>query len=59
MRTTRKHTRTHTHTHTYQGNGAEENGFEKRKVFKEDPKELTGRMTDRNLELVSNNWSLV
>ena len=31
-----------------QGNRTEENVFEKRMVFKEDLKELTGRMTDRN-----------
>ena len=39
------HARTLTHSHThrvvYQGNGTEENGFEKRKVGKEDSKELT------------------
>ena len=37
--------RTHTHTHTpvaYQGCETEEKVFEKRKVFKEDLKELTG-----------------
>ena len=36
--------RTHTHTHTpvtHQGNETEEKGFKKRKVFKEDLKELT------------------
>ena len=38
-----------------QGNEIEENVFEKRKVFKEDLKELT----DRNRELVPDNWSLV
>ena len=40
---------TQTRTHTpvaYQGNGTEE------KVFYEDLKELTGRMVDRNRELV-------
>ena len=60
---THTHTRTHTHTHTpvaYQGNGTEEKVFKKRKVFKEDLKELTrGRMADRNRELVPDNWSLV
>ena len=53
---------THTHTHTlvaYQGNETEEKVFKKRKVFKEDLKELTGRMADRNRELVPDNWSLV
>ena len=38
------HTHTHTHTHTpvaYQGNETEEKVFKKRKVFKEDLKELT------------------
>ena len=35
-----------------QGNGTEENVFEKRMVFKEDLKEMTGWMTDRNRELV-------
>ena len=38
------HTHTHTHAHTpiaYQGNETEENVFKKRKVFKEDLKELT------------------
>ena len=43
------HTRTHTHTHTHtpvayqgnQGNETEEKGFKKKKVFKEDLKELT------------------
>ena len=34
-------------------------GFEKQKVFKEDLKELTGRMADRNRELVPGSWSLV
>ena len=64
------HTHAHTHTHTrahthrvvyqHQGNGTEEKGFKKRKVFKEDMEELTrGRMTDRNRELVPDNWSLV
>ena len=40
----RTHTHTHTHTHTpvaYQGNETEEKVFKKRKVFKEDLKELT------------------
>ena len=53
------HTHTRTHTHTHQGNGPEEKVSKKRKVFKEDLKELTSRMTDRNRELVPNNWSLV
>ena len=38
------HTQTHTHTHTpvpYQGNETEQKIFKKRKVFKEDLKELT------------------
>ena len=38
------HTHTHTHAHTpiaYQGNETEEKVFKKRKVFKEDLKELT------------------
>ena len=48
-----------THAHTHQGNGTEEKVSKKRKVFKEDLKELTSRMTDRNRELVPNNWSLV
>ena len=58
----RTHTHTHTHTHTsvaYQGNKTEEKLFLKRKVFKEDSKELTGRMADRSRELVPDNWSLV
>ena len=44
---TRTHARTHAHTHTpvayqgYQGNETKENVFLKRKVFKEDLKELT------------------
>ena len=44
---THAHTHTHTHTHTpvahqgYQGNETEEKVFKKRKVFKEDLKELT------------------
>ena len=44
---THTQTRTHTHTHTpvayqgYQGNETEEKFFKKRKVFKEDLKELT------------------
>ena len=44
---THAHTHTHTHTHTpiayqgNQGNETEEKVFEKRKVFKEDLKELT------------------
>ena len=39
----RAHTHTHTHTHrvVYQGNGTEERAFKKRKVFKEDLKEVT------------------
>ena len=42
----RAHAHTHTHTHTrtpvaYKGNETEENVFKKRKVFKEDLKELT------------------
>ena len=45
------HTYTHTHTHThrviYQGMGTEGKGFKKKKVFKEDLKELTKRQTDR------------
>ena len=66
---TQNHTRTHararTHTHTpvaYQGNPGnetEEKVFKKRKVFKEDLKELTGRMADRNRELVPDKDSLV
>ena len=40
------HTHTHTHRVVYQGNKTEEKVFKKRKVFKEDLKELT--MTDRN-----------
>ena len=38
------HTHKHTHTHTpveYQGNETEEKVFKKRKVFKEDLKEVT------------------
>ena len=35
------HIHTHTHRVLYQGNGTEEKFFEKRKVFKEDLKELT------------------
>ena len=53
------HTHTHTHTVIHQGNGTEEKVFKKRTVFKEDLKELRGRMTDRNKELVPDNWSLV
>ena len=62
---THSHTHARTHTHTpvaYQGNWGnetEEKVFKKRKVFKEDLKELTGRMADRNRELVPDNWSLV
>ena len=53
MHTTLMHTRTHLHTHArahthsqvayqgYQGNETEEKVFKKRKVFKEDLKELT------------------
>ena len=38
----RAHTQTHTHTPVaHQGNKTEEKGFKKRKVFKEDLKELT------------------
>ena len=47
----RTHARTHAHTHTHthtpvayqgnQGNETEEKGFKKKKVFKEDLKELT------------------
>ena len=42
----RAHARTHSHTHThtpvaYQGNKAEETVFKKRKVFKDDLRELT------------------
>ena len=40
--------------------GPKKKGFEKRKVFIEDLKELTdGRMTDRKRELVPYHWSLV
>ena len=59
------HTQIRTHTHTpvayqgNQGNETEEKIFKKRKVFKEDLKELTGRMAHRNRELVPDNWSLV
>ena len=56
-------THTHTHTHTpqvvYQGNETGEKIFENGKVFKEDLKESTGRMADRNGELVPDSWSLV
>ena len=48
-----------THTHrgnVYQKNGTEEKVFENRRFFKEDLKELTGRMTDRNRELVPDSW---
>ena len=38
---THAHTHTHTHTLVSQGNRTEEKVFEKRKVFKEDLKELT------------------
>ena len=46
---THTHTHTHTHKHTviYQGMGTEEKSFKKKKVFKEDLKELTERQTDR------------
>ena len=43
-RLTHARTRTHTHTYTpvaYQGSETEEKVFKKRKVFKEDLKELT------------------
>ena len=51
---------THTHTVVYQGNGTEENVFEKRIVFKEDLKELIrGRMMGKNRELVQDSWSPV
>ena len=40
MHTTRMHTHT-THTVIYQGNWTEEKKIKKRKVFKEDLKELT------------------
>ena len=43
----------------YMGNRTEEKGFEKKKVFKEDLKELTGRVTDRNRQLVPDSWCLV
>ena len=58
---TNAHTGMHIHTHTvvYQGNGTEEKVFKKRKIFKEDLKELTGRITDRNWELVPDNWNVV
>ena len=40
---THTHARTHAHTYTveHQGNGTEEKAFKKKKVFKEDLKELT------------------
>ena len=40
---THTHMRTNTHMHrvVYQGNGMEEKAFKKRKVFKEDLKEVT------------------
>ena len=41
------HTHTHKHTVIYQGMGTEEKSFKKKKVFKEDLKELTERQTDR------------
>ena len=66
---THTHINAHTHTHMhrihttrtviYQGNGTEEKGFKNRKVFKENWKELTCRMTDTNRELVPDNGSLV
>ena len=37
----RTHARTHTHIVVYQGNGTEEKVYKKRKVLKEDLKELT------------------
>ena len=55
------HTNTHTHTQTLisQGNGTEGKFFQKRKVFKEDFKELAGRMMERNRELVPDRCSLL
>ena len=50
---------THTRTRISGGTGTEETVFEKRKVFKEELKELTGRMKDRNRELVPDRRSLV
>ena len=53
----RSHSRTHAHTHTHttrnlsQGNETEEKVFERRKVFKEDWKEL--------IEVVPDSWSLI
>ena len=48
MQHTRTYTQTHSHTHTavYQGNGTEEMGFGKGKVFKQDLKDI--------LDIVSN-----
>ena len=62
---TRTHTHTHTHTHTlvaYQGTETEERVFKKRKVFKEDLKELTQvewREHKQGVKLAPDNWSLV
>ena len=39
--------------------GPKKRFLKSKKVFKEDLKELTGRMADRNRELVPGSWSLV
>ena len=51
---THRDSHTHTHTHTpvaYQGNETEEKFFKKRKVFKEDLKELTERWYSEHLSV--------
>ena len=59
---TQMHTHTHTHTVTYQGNQGnktEEKVFKKRKVFKEDFKELTeveGRTETGSWFQISGAW---
>ena len=61
---THTHARTHTHAHThtqhthtpvaYQGNETEETVFKKRKVFKEDLKELTLNSKNVLLDMLCN-----
>ena len=58
---TSAHARTHTHTRRalYIRVMGLKKWVSKKQVFKEELKELRGRMMDRNRELVPDNWSLV
>ena len=53
------HTRMHTYRVVYQGNKTEENVFERKGFEGRFERTDSGRMADRNRELVPSNWSLV